>query len=730
MVTFSQSVYKIFRIAGFILILFFLSAVAAFSSDPAGVGRYALIIGKNNGGNERVMLKYAATDAAAFSQVLQEMGGLQQARQVLLLDPSVREIEEGFDAISKRIELEKESLRRSEFIVYYSGHSDENGLLISNNSLSYKKLRDYITNVPADVRIAIIDSCASGVFIRTKGGTQQPPFLVDSSTEMKGYAFLTSSSENESAQESDRLAASFFTHYLVSGLRGGADATQDSVVTLNEAYHYAFKETLAKTEKTRYGAQHPSYDIQLTGTGDLILTDLRETTSGVVFHEALNGIIYIRNHRGDLIVELNKSPGTPMEIGLTPGTYKILIETENKLLEASVQLSKGSRTRVSLTDMARAHPEGTTARGSSDELILEPGSEELLFTPFSVSLFPMGGHTNTETAISLNLTVGLQYRVRGFMFSMTGSIINENLSGGNFAGVFSIMNGNLKGGTFSGVFNMVSGDTSFFSGAGVFNIGGGKVAGVQFGGVFNIAGADVLGAQLSGVWNICGKDLRGGQAAGVVNMAGDVEGVQVAGVFNMAEDVKGAQVGLVNTGGRIDGVQVGLINISDENHGASIGLVTISKNGIHNFELWADTDSMSYAAFKSGTEYFYSIFLAGYDLFGDSGRWAYGIGLGAHIPLDPVFIDTDILITSVHTVNESPGAIPYQKTLLPKFRSKVGASFFNTIGVFAGVELQFHYTDMYYGENAAANALFEFPVQAGNTCSVVPGFVFGVQLLN
>ena len=39
----------------------------------------------------------------------------------------------------------------------------------------------------------------------------------------EGVVFLTSSSANEDAHESDTLKGSFFTHYLVSGMLGAAD---------------------------------------------------------------------------------------------------------------------------------------------------------------------------------------------------------------------------------------------------------------------------------------------------------------------------------------------------------------------------------------------------------------------------------------------------------------------------------------------------------------------------
>ena len=52
----------------------------------------------------------------------------------------------------------------------------------------------------ADVRIAILDSCASGAIIRAKGGVHRAPFLSDASTQARGHAFLTASSANEAAQ--------------------------------------------------------------------------------------------------------------------------------------------------------------------------------------------------------------------------------------------------------------------------------------------------------------------------------------------------------------------------------------------------------------------------------------------------------------------------------------------------------------------------------------------------
>ena len=59
---------------------------------------------------------------------------------------------------------------RTEVVVYYSGHADEKGLLLGDDRYSYRTLRDRLDQIPADVRIAVLDACSSGAFTRIKSG--------------------------------------------------------------------------------------------------------------------------------------------------------------------------------------------------------------------------------------------------------------------------------------------------------------------------------------------------------------------------------------------------------------------------------------------------------------------------------------------------------------------------------------------------------------------------------
>lgn len=340
-------------------------AVAAAAPDGVALRRLAWVAGVNEGGPGRTPLRYATRDAQSFASVLTQLGGVAEEDRVLVLGANRDELLTSLIELKARAFDAQRAGVRVEVVFYYSGHSDEEGLLIRGERLPYLALRRAIEDVPADVRIAILDSCASGAFARHKGGRFLPPFLSDSSTQVRGQAILTSSSETEVAQESDRIKSSFFTHHLLSGLRGAADTSRDGRVTLNEVYQYAYGETLARTERTLGGAQHPAYDIALAGTGDLVLTDVRSASAGLFITEEVSGRLYVRDAGGNLVVELSRPEGQTTELGLPPGAYRVTRERGREVLVANLVLAEGRRTALSAADFQAVDREPTVSRGSS-----------------------------------------------------------------------------------------------------------------------------------------------------------------------------------------------------------------------------------------------------------------------------------------------------------------------------------------------------------------------------
>ncbi len=302
-----------------VMALVALVATSGIASAQAVLRRFVLVAGANSGGADRPLLRYAVSDAQKFEMVLADLGGVSAPDAMVLKEPKVRSLVEGLNWLSERVNEARQAAgsgrNRTEILVYYSGHADEKGLLLGDDRYSYQSLRDRLDEIPADVRIAVLDACASGAFTRLKGGKILKPFMVDEATEMQGHAFLTSSAETEAAQESDYLGASYFTHYLVSGLRGAADVNTDGKITLNEAYQFAFQETLGQTVNSRAGAQHPSYDIKLSGTGDVIITDVRQTTATLVLAASLEGRVFVRNARQELVVAKAPCPVLLARIG-------------------------------------------------------------------------------------------------------------------------------------------------------------------------------------------------------------------------------------------------------------------------------------------------------------------------------------------------------------------------------------------------------------------------------
>ena len=83
---------------------------------------------------------------------------------------------------------------------------------------------------------------------------------------------MASSTAEELSQESDELKASYFTHHLVTALRGAGDGDGDGRVSLDEAYRYAYRRTLASTARTQVGEQHVTLETDLAGQGEVPVT--------------------------------------------------------------------------------------------------------------------------------------------------------------------------------------------------------------------------------------------------------------------------------------------------------------------------------------------------------------------------------------------------------------------------------------------------------------------------
>ncbi len=731
-------------LAAAVLLAAAVPAAAAPPPEPTREGtalrRFALVIGANDGGGDRVTLRFAGSDARAFSRVLRDLGGAAPDDLEVLVDPSVADVRAGFSRLYMRMTAARAGGRRVELIVYYSGHSDEEGLLLSGRKLTYNDLRQQIRDMPADVHIAILDSCASGAFTRTKGGKRLPAFLVDESHQVHGHAFLSSSSADEQAQESDRLGGSFFTHAFVGGLRGAADANRDGRVTLNEAYQFAFNETVSRTQNTKYGAQHPNYEMHLVGTGDLILTDLRSTSAAVVLAKELTGRVYVRDRSQQLVLELNKLGGAPVVLGLPPDTYHLTLATGEQRSGTKVAVRQGQRVTLAMADFSNIEAESTVARGGP------PGAQPDMSTyntsAVHLDLFHLPKmEEKSRHFVALNLLVGGGSVLEGLEIGGLVNVRTERASGtqiagiGNFtmgparlqlAGITNWTMGRVDLGQVAGIMNS-SGGADLFQLAGIANVASGPTPGVQIAGITNLqrdgdagmqvagifnwsagsprigqvagigswAGAGFDGFQLSGIASIAGGNMRGLQIGGITNhVRGDMAGVQVAGIYNHAASVSGAQIGLLNIGGgvggaqfglinvarRIDGLQLGLVNVATESSkgGAPVGLLSVAPDGRRSLEAWVADVIPARFGLKLGSENLYTLLAVG----ASTNYLAAGAGLGVHMTGRRHYIDIDLALYEVRRedLDEANGV-----DAMAEARAMVGIPLDLGFAVFGGI---------------------------------------------
>ncbi|MEL6183431.1 MAG: caspase family protein [Myxococcota bacterium] len=614
-----------------------LSAPAAPAPRPSPVvpvRRFALITAANDGGPERVTLRYARSDADSFARVLRQLGGVSPRDELRVLEPSRGELEAALSDLRDRVTSARNADERVEVLLYYSGHSDAEGLLLGDEIFTYRELQQRLTEVPADVRIAVLDSCASGAMTRTKGGTRRPPFGVDASHRVSGSAILTSSSENEAAQESDQLGGSFFTHYLVSGLRGAGDVTGDGRVTLTEAYQFAFHETLRRTEATLGGPQHPAYSFRLSGSGDVVMTDLRSTRAGLALDESLYGHLFVRDGRGDLAVELRKPAGRPVRLGLEPGPYEVTLLQDGVHYRGQLALADGVDSALEPSRLERVQGESTTLRGAG----LHPSRRRVV--PFDIGIIPplsINGFTDpTLNHVSLSLGMSYGHDLEGVQLAVGASWMDARMVGGQAAVGFSHIGGSGRGVQLGVGFATAARDFEGFQSGVGFATTGDEFRGWQSAVGLAVVGGSMAGLQTAVGLNVVGGDVRGGQGAVGLNVAGDVEGAQVAAGLNVAREVSGAQVGLLNVAGSVQGLQLGLINVVEETRGLSLGLLNYAtQDGILDIKVSSSDVGILGIALEIGTKYVYT------GLLFSGGTWeapdalGYGAYLGARIRPHP-----------------------------------------------------------------------------------------------
>lgn len=303
---------------------------------------YGILIGNNAGGAGQQPLHYAEDDAKRMAEVLRQLGRYGTSDLNVLTKPTSAAILSAVDDVTRKLQEHARKGEQAVLVFYYSGHAKANSFSLGGDELAIAQLREKLRQIPTTLTLVILDACQSGQFARVKGAEPAADFSFNSVSRLttKGIAVMASSSGQELSQESDELKGSYFTHHLITALRGAADADSDGRVSLDEAYRYAYRRTLSSTSQTQVGSQHVTLDIDLAGQGDVPVTYPAEARSQLELPAGMDGkVLVLQKPSGNVAAEVQKAPGAPLRLAFAAGAYEATVRANGKVLRCNLALA-------------------------------------------------------------------------------------------------------------------------------------------------------------------------------------------------------------------------------------------------------------------------------------------------------------------------------------------------------------------------------------------------------
>ncbi len=339
--------------------------------------RLVLIVACRTGLPGDQILKYSHMDGRSLSRLLGDIGKVKGQNLTILETESIDELRRGLQAMGDKITAAKAGGKRVFLQMYYSGHGAASHFHLGEQRLSFKEAKSLLNASRADTRLFVLDVCFGASFFAAKGFQTAAPVPVDVQVDelTEGEVTITSSALDEQAYEVKSLGGSVFTSNWVMALRGAADKDMDGQVSLFEAYNYTYHKTAAYTAEALKRPQHPSYDMQLRGGRDIMLSKPVDMASGLVFkgcHPGTYSVTSISKKLaiGDINLPESSADGQSetFSLALEPGNYELLKNSGARQYKvARVDVQTASVQQVTPAMFTSSQPAGPIkgAKGSA-----------------------------------------------------------------------------------------------------------------------------------------------------------------------------------------------------------------------------------------------------------------------------------------------------------------------------------------------------------------------------
>jgi len=381
--------------------------VCASASAAQAPVVFAIVVGNNDGLGMLPQLHYADDDALRFYDLALR---LSTRRNVALLteldvdtwrriqltgDPPPPFLPPTRQRLLEVIRLFKSQIatirkqqpdRPVHLYFFFSGHGErgyfflkKKSAQVADSAFTGTDLDRTFGDSQATLNALFIDACKSQSLFVSKGagGDDElgPDFsgLIDKLEHTSGRSpmgVLTSTVSDKPAGEARDIRGGYFSHVLISGLRGAADANSDGMIRYGELAAFVSFHT------RRIAGQQPWFRPP-AGRFDTPLVNLNQRTDLVEIPPGLGGHFVVFDAQGrNLVLEANKTEAQWSRLLLSPGRHRVVwVQPGGDGLQATVEVGHGAvrlmrrdfRTRVSLGKDQVVRGEGLGAPPDEDQ---------------------------------------------------------------------------------------------------------------------------------------------------------------------------------------------------------------------------------------------------------------------------------------------------------------------------------------------------------------------------
>jgi hypothetical protein len=382
--------------AFFLFIALFAALAALAPRAHAAPVRILVAAGASSGLPNDRPLAHPNDDAAGVRDVLTSLGGVRSDTTIFLPEVTKDSLLAALDraeAIARQHLPDEVTV-----IVYFSGHGDRDALHIRGESLPMADLSSRVSAIPAALRVVVVDACRTTDPAKTKGMTVGPGFGVSLSGQSatRGTAWFYASADGEAAQESDEIGGAIFTHFWLAGLRGAADTNGDGRVTLDEAFVYAYNQTLLRSARSGGVLQRPEAKLQLTESSPFVFTELGGDRAQLEFprdSEALYLVYAVGSQ--SVVAEVYGLPDRAVRIVLPKGRYIIQKRVGTQGAAVDLVLRGGSPHVLAPDDFRLFHGEELAQKGG---MVVRPWSLEVVDSVMAGSEVDVGDELSVRVA--------------------------------------------------------------------------------------------------------------------------------------------------------------------------------------------------------------------------------------------------------------------------------------------------------------------------------------------